>query len=41
MPLVTIEELPKDVTSDTAEKHMVQVMQRKGKKPMQACKKRI
>jgi len=37
-PLVTIEE---DVTPDIAEKHMVQVMQCKSKKPMQLCKERL
>jgi len=36
MPLVTIEELPEDVTPDTAEKQMMQITQRKGKEPMQA-----
>jgi len=34
-PLIMIEELPEDVTPDTAEKHMVQIMQRKNKEPMQ------
>jgi len=41
MPLVTIEELPEDVTPDTAEKHIVQVTQRKDKEPMQARKERL
>jgi len=38
--LVTIEELSEDVTPDTAKK-LVQVTQRKGKEPMQACKERL
>jgi len=40
-PLVTIEELPENMTSDTMEKHMMQVTQCKNKGPLQTRKEHL